>query len=70
MDEVDLERYLKKFLETLDWCCTYFTKQSESYAAQHLDKTVFYSPVVNRIVEAQRDIKMMIAKLELEQKNG
>jgi hypothetical protein len=59
MDPNDLKRYFEKWKETLDFAYEYFTKQSESYAAQHINKKVMYSPICNRISEMIDDIRIV-----------
>lgn len=66
MDPTDLKRYIEKFMETVEWCRTFFMRQSESYAAQHLSNNVFYSPICQRLEEMRLDLQMMQAKLELD----
>lgn len=70
MDPVDLKRYVEKFSQTLGWCFEYFTKLSESHAAEHVSKQVFYSPICQRIKEALDDLSLIQAKLELDEASG
>lgn len=57
--EENLKRYLDKWEETATFAFEYFTKQSESYAAQHINKTVFYSPICQRLKEMLDDMKIV-----------
>ena len=56
MDQADLARYLEKWQDTMEFCSEYFTKQSESAAAQHCNPKVFYSPICQRLDEALGEI--------------
>jgi hypothetical protein len=64
IDPNNLARYLEKWEETVKRCSTYFEKQSESYAAQHLSDKVMYSPICNRLAEMQQDIVIVRNQLE------
>jgi hypothetical protein len=59
--EENLARYLEKWQETAQWALSFFEKQSESYAAQHLNDKVYYSPICNRLAEMLGDIRIMQA---------
>jgi hypothetical protein len=63
-DGDDLLCYLDKWEETIRWAYEFFTKQSESYAAQHVNEKVFYSPICNRLAEALQDIEMVREKVK------
>lgn len=55
----DMSRYLEKWEETVTFAFDYFTKQSESHAAQHLNYRVMYSPICNRLDEMLSDIRIV-----------
>ncbi len=67
IDDDNLTRYLDKWEETVKRCSTYFEKQSESHAAQHLSDRVMYSPICNRLQEMASDIRILRAQMQEEQ---
>ncbi len=63
-DRDDILRYLDKWEETMRWAFEYFSKESEAYAAQHVNEKVFYSPICGRLNEALYDIQKVRGRVE------